>query len=83
LFAPWWARVAAGNCVFVKPSELAPHTEAVTLRILAEAFDPRHVAAVSGGPEIAGELLKQRFDKFSSPAAPPWARSCCAPPPNT
>ena len=70
LFAPLVGAVAAGNCVIVKPSELAPHTEAVTLRILAQAFDPRHVAAVSGGPEIAGELLKQRFDKIFFTGSP-------------
>ena len=70
LFAPLVGAVAAGNCVIVKPSELAPHTEAVTLRILAQAFDPRHVAAVSGGPEIAGELLRQRFDKIFFTGSP-------------
>lgn len=62
LLAPLVAAVAAGNCAVVRPSEKVPHTAAVLERIVAAAFDPSEVAAVSGGVAVAEALLELPFD---------------------
>ncbi len=60
--SPLVAAVAAGNCVVLKPSELAPATARLLSRIVAAVFDPAHVTVVEGGPELGKELLAQPFD---------------------
>lgn len=62
LLVPLVGALAAGNCVVLKPSELAPRTAEAVARIVAEAFDPAHVAVVQGGAEAVTDLLAQRFD---------------------
>lgn len=59
---PLIGAVAAGNCCIVKPSAYAPATSAVVADIVAEAFDPAHVAVVEGGRDENTALLDQRFD---------------------
>jgi len=54
--------IAAGNAVAVKPSELAPATSQVLATLLGSYLDRRAVAVVQGGPEVAAELLEQRWD---------------------
>ena len=54
--------VAAGNTVILKPSAYSPATSAVIERIVAEVFDPRHVAVVTGGRAENAGLLEQKFD---------------------
>ncbi|XP_053256087.1 aldehyde dehydrogenase family 3 member B1-like isoform X2 [Podarcis raffonei] len=62
LLVPLVGAIAAGNCVIVKPSELARHTE----RLLAEALpcylDPETFAVVTGGSEEVTKLLENQFD---------------------
>jgi acyl-CoA reductase-like NAD-dependent aldehyde dehydrogenase len=48
--------------VLAKPSRHAVHTTAVMKRIIAEVFNPDHVAIVEGGNEINQHLLEQPFD---------------------
>lgn len=59
---PLIGAVAAGNCCIVKPSAYAPATSAVVADIVADAFDPAHVAVVEGGRDENTALLDQRFD---------------------
>ncbi len=54
--------VAAGNCVIVKPSAYSPATSALLERLLAECFDARHVAVVTGGRAENAALLEEKFD---------------------
>lgn len=54
--------IAAGNAVVLKPSELAPATAQLLGRIIPQHLDHRTVAVVNGGPEVATELLRHRFD---------------------
>ncbi|XP_061465494.1 aldehyde dehydrogenase family 3 member B1 isoform X2 [Rhineura floridana] len=62
LLVPLVGAIAAGNCVIVKPAELASHTE----RLLAEALpcylDPETFAVVTGGAEETTKLLENKFD---------------------
>ncbi|THD67690.1 aldehyde dehydrogenase [Robertkochia marina] len=60
--SPLIAAVAAGNTVCLKPSELTPHTSALTRKIVQEVFEPGHVTIVEGGVETAQDLLSQRWD---------------------
>lgn len=62
LIEPLAAALAAGNAAVVKPSELAPATSAVLTDLLRTHLDADAVQVVEGGPEIATELLEQRWD---------------------
>ena len=62
LLAPLCGALAAGNCVLLKPSELAPATSAALARWLPEYLDPGAVAVVEGGKDVTTALLRERFD---------------------
>ncbi|NEQ28045.1 MAG: aldehyde dehydrogenase family protein, partial [Microcoleus sp. SIO2G3] len=62
LIWPLIGAIAAGNCALLKPSELAPHTSAVTAKLIGKLFDPAYVAVVEGGVETSQAILAQRFD---------------------
>lgn len=55
--APLVAALAAGNTVVLKPSEIAHHTEAALVELIEATFTPEQVAIVTGGPEVATDLL--------------------------
>jgi len=56
------AAIAAGNCVIIKPSELAPATSALIAKCVAEYLDTDAVRVVEGGVAETTELLEQAFD---------------------
>lgn len=62
--SPLIAAVAGGNCVVLKPSELAPATAAILAKILSDVFEPGHVTVLCGGPETGAALLEEPFDLF-------------------
>ncbi len=62
--SPLAGAVAAGNCVTLKPSELAPATSGFLANLVAEVFDPGHVTVFQGGPEVGAALMEQPFDFF-------------------
>jgi aldehyde dehydrogenase (NAD+) len=62
LVLPLAFAIAAGNTVVAKPSELAPSTSALMARLLSSYLDQRAAAVVAGGPEVAQQLLEQRWD---------------------
>jgi len=62
VLAPAVAALAAGNCVVLKPSELAPATSTLIAEMIGGAFDPNVMAVVEGGIEPTQALLKQDFD---------------------
>lgn len=59
---PLLSAVAAGNCVVVKPSELAPASSALMARLLPRYVDNRAVLVVEGGQAESTALLALRFD---------------------
>ena len=59
---PLIGALAAGNRAIVRPSEKAPATRDVMMRMIADAFDPSDVACVGGEVETAQALLKLPFD---------------------
>jgi aldehyde dehydrogenase (NAD+) len=60
--SPIVAAIAGGNCVILKPSEMAPAIEEVLSQILEEVFQGRGVRVVRGGVELSKRLLEQKFD---------------------
>jgi aldehyde dehydrogenase (NAD+) len=62
LLSPLVGAIAAGNCAVLKPSELAPHTSALLVRLLGSAFPEEYIAIVPGEREVAESLLAERFD---------------------
>jgi len=60
--SPLVAAVAAGNCVVVKPSELAPATSALLATVLPSYLDKDAIRVVEGDGVVTQELLAQGFD---------------------
>jgi aldehyde dehydrogenase (NAD+) len=56
-----WA-IAAGNCILVKPSELAPHSSNVIKKLVEKYLDPEAIVCIEGGPQVATTLVAQRWD---------------------
>lgn len=62
LVAPLIGAMAAGNTAILKPSELAPATANLILKMISENFDEGYIKVVLGGVEESKALLDQRFD---------------------
>ena len=59
---PLATAIAAGNHVFLKPSEHTPATSAWLRELLAAVFPDDRVAVALGGPEVAGAFAALPFD---------------------
>ncbi len=58
LLTPLIGAIAAGNCVVVKPSELAPNTAAIIKKIIQNTFNEEYIFYVEGdGATIVPELM--------------------------
>lgn len=68
--APLVTAVAAGNCVMIKPSELAPNSARVIRRIVEEVFEPEEVAVFEGDHTVAETLLTLPFDHIFFTGSP-------------
>lgn len=62
LLAPAVGALAAGNCVVLSPSEVAPASSHLMARLIPRYLDPVAVSVVEGGVDTKTELLAQRFD---------------------
>jgi aldehyde dehydrogenase (NAD+) len=67
---PLVGALAAGNTAIIKPSELAPATAEAMAALIAEVFDPTHVALVQGGAEMAEALLELPFNHIFYTGSP-------------
>ena len=61
-FVPLAGALAAGNCVILKPSELAPATATVMQQLIAEFFDPAYITVLTGDVSVSEKLLELQFD---------------------
>uniref|UniRef100_A0A5K3FA70 Aldehyde dehydrogenase n=1 Tax=Mesocestoides corti TaxID=53468 RepID=A0A5K3FA70_MESCO len=60
---PLVGAIAAGNAVVLKPSELAPETEAILVQLIPQYLDETICQVFTGGAEETSNLLAtQRFD---------------------
>lgn len=62
LFAPVVGAIAAGNTVVMKPSELAPATSHLSMKLIEQVFPQEFVAVVEGGILTNQRLLEERWD---------------------
>lgn len=62
MISPLIGAIAAGNCVILKPSEIAPHTSHVLANIIQKNFNSAYVAVIEGGVETSQQLLTEKFD---------------------
>lgn len=62
IMSPLIGAIAAGNCVILKPSELAPNTAEVILKLINEHFDPEYLFAATADPQETQTLLHEKFD---------------------
>lgn len=60
--APLVAAIAAGNHVFLKPSEHTPRTAEFLRSLLAEVFPETRVAVALGGAELSADFAALPFD---------------------
>ncbi len=60
--APMVAALAAGNCVVLKPSELAPATSRLLAEVLPDHLDRDAVAVIEGDGVVTQHLLSLGFD---------------------
>jgi aldehyde dehydrogenase (NAD+) len=60
--SPMVAAIAAGNCVVLKPSELAAETSKVLAEIVPKYLDNDAFTVIEGDVPETTELLKQKFD---------------------
>jgi aldehyde dehydrogenase (NAD+) len=73
--SPLVGAIAAGNCLILKPSELAPATTAVLAKMLSAAFAPDYMKVITGDAATSQCLLKQRFDKIFFTGSPRIGKS--------
>ncbi|HZH43177.1 MAG TPA: coniferyl aldehyde dehydrogenase [Lysobacter sp.] len=59
---PLVSAIAAGNHVFLKPSEHTPRTAAFLQALVADVFPPERVAVACGGPEVGAAFAALRLD---------------------
>ncbi len=59
---PLATAIAAGNHVYLKPSEHTPRTSAFLRDLLAEVFPPTRVAVATGGAELGAAFAALPFD---------------------
>jgi aldehyde dehydrogenase (NAD+) len=60
ILVPLVGAMAAGNCTVLKPSELAPATEKIIIKIIQETFDNNYVKVISGnGAEVIPAMMRQ------------------------
>jgi aldehyde dehydrogenase (NAD+) len=71
---PMVSAIAAGNCVILKPSEMTPASSAMMKRFVSDLFPENEVAVVEGGPEVATDLLKRKFDHIFFTGSPSVGR---------
>ncbi|MEO8569319.1 MAG: aldehyde dehydrogenase family protein [Ginsengibacter sp.] len=64
LLIPLVGAIAGGNCAVLKPSELAPATEKIILKIVEETFRGNYIKVVTGnGADIVPDMINNfRFD---------------------
>ncbi|MDQ2864314.1 MAG: aldehyde dehydrogenase family protein, partial [Bacteroidota bacterium] len=64
LLVPLVGAIAGGNCAVLKPSELAPATEKLIIKIIEETFSENYIRVISGnGKDVVPAMINQfRFN---------------------
>lgn len=70
LIAPLVSAIAAGNTVFLKPSEITSNTSKLISRMIDSLFEKEEVVVYEGGHEISTALLGLPFDHIFFTGSP-------------
>ena len=62
LLSPLVGAIAGGNCVLLKPSELAKSCSNLMAELIPRYLDQKCIRVVEGGIETSTNILKQKFD---------------------
>lgn len=62
--------IAAGNCIILKPSELASHTAAFMAKMARDLFSPNEFTVVEGDAETSKALLELPFNHIHFTGSP-------------
>ncbi|NLI92807.1 MAG: aldehyde dehydrogenase family protein [Peptococcaceae bacterium] len=62
--------IAAGNCVFIKPSEYSPNTSKLIKNLLQDVFERQEVAVFEGDQYVAQQLLQLPFNHIYFTGSP-------------
>jgi len=62
IVTPLVSAIAAGNCVILKPSELAKNTSNLISKMADDLFPENEITVIEGEKEVAIELLEKPFD---------------------
>src|SRR5699024_1335954 len=62
IFVPLVGAITAGNCVVLKPSELAPYTARVIQQIIVSVFAREYVAVEKGDGKVSQQLRIEGID---------------------
>lgn len=62
--------IAAGNCIVLKPSELAPQTAAFMAEMVRQLFSPQEFVVVEGDAETSKALLELPFNHIHFTGSP-------------
>lgn len=77
-FGPLAGILAAGNRCMIKPSELTPAMSALMQQLMRKHFDPREVAVVTGGADVAEAFSHLPFDHLLFTGSTPVGRRVMA-----
>src|SRR3546814_4840744 len=75
---PLVTAIAAGNHVYLKPSEHTPHSSAFLRSLLAEVFPADRVAVALGGSDVAAAFAGLAFDPLLFTGSTPVGRKVMA-----
>jgi len=70
LIGPLVSAIAAGNTLFLKPSEMTPHTSSLMASMIKELFEKEEVVLYEGGIQLSTALLKLPFDHIFYTGSP-------------
>lgn len=60
--SPLIGAICAGNCVVIKPSEVASATQNMIVQLINDHFPTKYIAALRADPAQTDALLKEKFD---------------------
>lgn len=62
VMSPLIGAISAGNCVIIKPSEVAAYTHQLILRLIKQYFTPEYITAIDVSFHQMPILLTEKFD---------------------
>lgn len=62
IMSPLVGAISAGNCITIKPSELAEHTQNFITKLITENFPAHYIQVIPGDSQVSQALLTEKWD---------------------